>query len=312
MEKLETVTQFNARRGQQTLHPLVSVLDQSKSQKITANQYLSEIYVIFLKDVRCEDFQYGRSKYDYQEETLLFIAPNQVFGFDLPDDVLIQPSGWALVFHPDFIRGTAFGRKIAEYKFFSYNVVEALHISDRERQTVLECFKKIKEELEHGIDKHSKTLILNNIELFLNYCVRFYDRQFITRENINITVLAGLENLLNEYFESDLPQNIGIPTVTYFAEKLNLSAKYFGDLVKKETGKTAQEYIQLKVIDLAKEKIADPRKTISDVAYELGFKYPQHFTRLFKQKVGQSPLEFRECAKQPLPKLSTSTTSRKL
>lgn len=293
IEKLSNVTQFNSRRGQETLHPLVSVLDQSKSVKIRANKYLSELYVIFLKNVRCEDFQYGRSKYDYQEETLLFISPNQTFGFDLPDDVLIQPSGWALVFHPDFIRGTALGRSIKEYGFFSYDVNEALHISTRERQIVLECFTKIKEELERGIDKHSKTLIVNNIELFLNYCVRFFDRQFITRENLNKDILNKFEHLLNEYFESNQPQTDGLPSVAYCAEKMNLSANYFGDLVKKETGKSALEYIQTKVINIAKDKFFDQSKSISEIAYGLGYKYPQHFTRLFKQKVGISPNEYR-------------------
>ncbi len=293
IEKLSSVTQFNSRRGQETLHPLVSVLDQSKSVKIQATKYLSELYIIFLKDVRCEDFQYGRSKYDYQEETLLFISPNQTFGFDLPDDVLIQPTGWALVFHPDFIRGTALGRTIKEYGFFSYDVNEALHISTRELQIVLECFTKIKEELERGIDKHSKTLIVNNIELFLNYCVRFFDRQFITRENINKDILNRFEHLLNEYFESNLPQIEGLPSVAYCAEKLHLSANYFGDLVKKETGKSALEYIQTKVIDVAKEQFFDQSKSISEIAYGLGYKYPQHFTRLFKQKIGVSPNEYR-------------------
>lgn len=293
IEKLSSVTQFNSRRGQETLHPLVSVLDQSKSVKIQAKKYLSELYVIFLKDVRCEDFQYGRNKYDYQEETLLFISPNQTFGFDLPDDIWVQPSGWALVFHPDFIRGTSLGRTIKEYGFFSYDVNEALHISTRERQIVLECFTKIKEELERGIDKHSKTLIVNNIELFLNYCVRFFDRQFITRENANKDILVRFEHLLSEYFESNLPQIAGLPSVAYCAEKMNLSANYFGDLVKKETGKSALEYIQTKVIDIAKEKVFDQSKSISEIAYEMGYKYPQHFTRLFKQKVGVSPNEYR-------------------
>ena len=293
IEKLSSVTQFNSRRGQETLHPLVSVLDQSKSQKITANRHLSEIYVIFLKDVRCEDFQYGRNKYDYQDETLLFIAPGQVFGFDLPDETLVQPSGWALVFHPDFIKGTSLGKKMAEYGFFSYDVAEALHVSERERHIVLECFRKVKEELERGIDKHSKTLIISNIELFLNYCVRFYDRQFITRETLNKDSLARFEQVLNTYFESALPQNLGIPSVSYCAEKLNLSANYFGDLVKKETGKSALEYIQAKMIDLAKEKLFDTSKTISEIAYGLGYRYPQHFTRLFKEKVGMSPYEYK-------------------
>lgn len=293
IEKLSSVTQFNSRRGQETLHPLVSVLDQSKSQKIRANRYLSELYVIFLKDVKCEQMTYGRNQYDYQDETLIFIAPGQVFGFNLPDEIWVQPSGWALVFHPDFIKGTSLGRKMNEYGFFSYDVNEALHISERERQIVLECFKKIKEELERGIDKHSKTLIISNIELFLNYCVRFFDRQFITRENVNKDILVRFEDLLNAYFESTLPQTSGLPSVAFCAEKLNLSANYFGDLVKKETGKNAQEFIQAKVIDLAKEKVFDMSRSISEIAYEMGYKYPQHFTRLFKQRVGVSPMEYR-------------------
>lgn len=291
--KLESVTQFNTQRGQITLHPLVSVLDQTKSKQIQAHRYLSEVYIIFLKDVKCEELKYGRTHYDYQEETMIFIAPGQVFGFDLPENVVVQPSGWALVFHPDFIRGTSLGKKINDYSFFSYDVDEALHISTRERQIVLECFQKIKDELEHGIDKHSKTLIISNIELFLNYCTRFFDRQFITRESLNKDILVRFENLLYEYFKSDKPQMIGLPTVSYCADKFHLSANYFGELVKKETGKTAQEYIQIKVIDLAKEKIFDSSKSISEIAYEMGFKYPQHFARLFKQRVGQSPNEYR-------------------
>jgi AraC-like DNA-binding protein len=158
---------------------------------------------------------------------------------------------------------------------------------------VLDCFWKIEYELEHAIDRHSKRLIVSNIEMVLDYCVRFYDRQFITRDNVHKGILERFENLLNEYYQSDRPQTIGLPSVALCAGELNLSANYFGDLIKKETGKTAQEYIQSKVIDMAKERISDQSKSVSEIAYELGFKYPQHFTRLFKQKVGQSPNEYR-------------------
>jgi len=157
----------------------------------------------------------------------------------------------------------------------------------------LDCFSKIEYELEHAIDKHSKRLIVSNIELFLDYCIRFYDRQFITRDNVHKGILERFENLLNEYFETDKPQTIGLPSVAYCAGELNLSASYFGDLIKKETGKSAQENIQSKLIDVAKEKIFNINKSVSEVAYELGFKYPQHFTRLFKQKVGHTPNEYR-------------------
>ena len=180
-----------------------------------------------------------------------------------------------------------------EYSFFGYQSNEALHLSERERKVVLDCFSKIEFELQQAIDKHSKKLIISNIELFLNYCTRFYDRQFITRDDLHKGILERFEHLLNNYYQSDKPQIIGLPSVAYCAGELNLSANYFGDLIKKETGRTAQEYIQSKLIDVAKEKIFDQTKSVSQVAYELGFKYPQHFTRLFKQRVGQSPHEYR-------------------
>jgi len=168
-----------------------------------------------------------------------------------------------------------------------------LHLSECERDIVMDCFSKIRFELEHAVDKHSKRLIVSNIELFLSYCVRFYDRQFITRDTVNKGILERFENLLNDYFGSDKPQTVGLPSVGYCAGELHLSANYFGDLIKKETGKSAQEYIQTKLINIAKEKIFEPGKSVSEIAYELGFKYPQHFTRLFKQRVGQTPNEYR-------------------
>ena len=290
--KIESVAQFNRDREQKTLHPLIGVLDNALSRPVREARYVSDLYIVFLKDVKCGDFRYGRNYYDYEEGTLLFIAPGQVFGFE-DGGKMVQPTGWTLVFHPDLIRGTHLGKRINEYNFLSYNANEALHVSDAEREIVLECFRKIRYELEHAIDKHSTTLIVSNIELFLNYCVRFYDRQFVTREHVNKDVLSKFENLLNDYLHSDKPHTSGLPSVTYCGGQLNLSAKYFGDLIKKETGKTAQEYIQAKVIDMAKEKIFDQSKSVSQIAYELGFKYPQHFTRLFKQRVGQSPNEYR-------------------
>lgn len=177
--------------------------------------------------------------------------------------------------------------------FFNYNTNEALHLSTKERLLVLDLFSKIENELEHSVDKHSKTLIASSIELFFNYCKRFYDRQFITREDINKGVLGSFEKLLNDYFSSDKPTEIGLPSVGYCAEELNLSANYFGDLIKKETGRSAQDYIQTKIIDLAKDKLVDSDKTINEVAYELGFKYPQHFSRMFKKAAGITPSEFK-------------------
>jgi len=290
--KIESVAQFNRDREQKTLHPLIGVLDNALSRPVREARYVSDLYIVFLKDVKCGDLRYGRNYYDYEEGTLLFIAPGQVFGFE-DDGKMVQPTGWSLVFHPDLIRGTHLGKRMNEYNFFSYDANEALHVSDAEREIVLECFRKIRYELKHAIDKHSRTLIVSNIELFLNYCVRFYDRQFVTREHVNKDVLSKFESLLNDYLHSDKPQTWGLPSVTYCAGELNLTAKYFGDLIKKETGKSAQESIHLKIIEAAKEKIFDTSKSISEVAYELGFKYPAHFTRMFKQHVGRSPNEYR-------------------
>ena len=292
MRRFETVSQYNAFNNSETLHPLVSVVDLSKANPRKHYRMYFGLYAVFLKEVKCGDLQYGKSYYDYQEGTLVFFAPGQVVGVE--GDDYFQPKGRVLVFHPDLIHGTALGRHINEYNFFSYNTNEALHISEREKQIVQDCFSKVAFELEHAIDKHSKTLIVSTIELFLNYCVRFYDRQFITRDNAHKGILEKFETLLNNYFQSDKPQTTGLPSVAYCAGELNLSPNYFGDLIKKETGKSAQEYIQAKVIDVAKEKIFQPDKSVSMIAYELGFKYPQHFARLFKQRVGYSPNEYRQ------------------
>jgi AraC-like DNA-binding protein len=290
--KLETVNQYNIMRNVPTLHPLISIIDLSQADPMPAATFNFGLYAIYLKEVKCGDLKYGRHHYDYQEGTLVFIAPGQVLGVE-PNVKTFAAKGWALLFHPDLIKGTPLGKHIADYSFFSYNVNEALHLSERERQLVLDCFAKIQFELQHAIDKHSKLLIASNIELFLNYCTRFYDRQFITRDTAHNGILEKFESLLKDYFNSDHPQTDGLPTVAWCAAELNLSANYFGDLVKKETGKSAQEYIQFKIIDVAKEKILDSSKSVSEIAYTLGFKYPQHFTRLFKQKVGYTPNEYR-------------------
>ncbi len=297
--KFDTVAEYNALNNHETLHPLVSVIDFSKSKPWTwpggDNKTIKinyGLYCIFLKEIKCGDLKYGCSYYDYHEGSLVFISPGQIvevenFGQNF------QPKGYALIFHPDMIHGTALGRHIRDYSFFGYQSNEALHLSERERKIVLDCLSKIEYELEHAVDRHSKRLIVSNIEMLLNYCVRFYDRQFITRDNAHKGILERFENLLNDYYQSEKPQITGLPSVAYCAGELNLSSNYFGDLIKKETGKTAQEYIQAKLIDVAKEKIFDQSKSVNQIAYELGFKYPQHFSRLFKQRVGQSPNEYR-------------------
>lgn len=291
MRRFETIAQYNAFNNNETLHPLISVVDLSKADPRNGSRMYFGFYTIFLKDVICGDMVYGRNTYDYQEGTLVFLAPGQVAGVNNTE--IYQPKGYALVFHPDLIPGTSLGKHIQDYTFFSYQFNEALHLSERERKIILDCFSKIEYELERAIDKHSKRLIVSNIELLLDYCVRFYDRQFVTRDHVQKGILERFEILLNDYFQSDKPQQIGLPSVAYCAAELNLSSNYFGDMVKKETGKTAQEYIQTKLIEVAKERVFDTSKTVSQIAFELGFKYPQHFARVFKQRVGFSPLEFR-------------------
>ncbi|QQL49835.1 helix-turn-helix domain-containing protein [Mucilaginibacter ginkgonis] len=291
IKRFDTVSQYNAFNKNETKHPLVSIVDFSKADPRSGSQMYFGVYTVILKDVVCGDLRYGKNTYDYQEGTLVFIAPGQVAGVN--NNETFQPKGYALTFHPDLLLGTSLAKQMRDYGFFGYQSNEALHISERERNTVLDCFDKINDELERGVDKHSKKLIVANIELFLNYCMRFYDRQFILRDHVNRGILERFENLLNNYFESDKPAIIGLPSIAWCAGQLNLSANYFGDLVKKETGKTAQEYVQAKLIETAKEKIFDGSKTINQVAYELGFKYPQHFSRIFKQKVGQTPAEYR-------------------
>ena len=228
------------------------------------------------------------------------IIPSLVFCGWLVDKYLlgnftiIQTNGWALAFHPDFISSTSLGNQMHLYHFFGYHIHEALHLSKREIKLILNCFKKIKYELNSTFDTHTKTLICGNIELLLNYCNRFYSRQFITRELINKNVINQLDQILYLYFESDEPQEIGLPSVSYCADKFHLSPNYFGDLIKKESGRSAQEYIQQKIIDIAKHRLSTSNKSISEIAYELGFKYPQHFTKLFKLKTSQVPSDYRK------------------
>lgn len=295
MEKthdFNSISKYNDFNNQETLHPLVSIIDFSNANKRKGSRMNFGLYCIFLKEANCGHLMYGCNHYDYQDGTLVFVSPGQVIDVENKIDYY-QPIGHGLAFHPDLIKGTSLMKGIHAYNFFSYSTHEALHISVKERKLVLDCFNKINTELKQPVDKHSRKLIASNVELFLNYCERFYDRQFITRENVNKGILERFEALLNDYFISDKPHRIGLPSVVYCADELHLSSNYFGDLIKKETGRSPKEYIQFKLIDTAKENILDSRKSINEIAYGLGFKYPQHFSRLFKKVVGQSPIEYR-------------------
>jgi AraC-like DNA-binding protein len=289
--RIESIAHYNALKEIKTRHPLITSFDSMTAKPLSSGKFSFDFYSIFLKGVNCGELKYGRNTYDYEEGTMVFMGPGQVVGIKSAKDY--NPKGFALLFHPDFIKGTPLAGKIHTYSFFSYDLNEALHLSEKEQQIITELFLKIDYELDQNIDKHSKTIISSNIELLLNYCERFYDRQFITRENLNQGIVSKFEGLLNDYFQSENPQKYGLPSVSYFAEHLNLSANYFGDLVKKETGKSAIDHIHLKLIDVAKDRIFDTDSSISQIAYELGFKYPQHFNRMFKKNTGYTPNEYR-------------------
>jgi len=288
----DTIKKYNEMFNNKTLHPLISLVDLGKSNPLKRSKFTLNFYAIIIKETICGDLRYGNQYYDYAEGTVVFFGPGQIITNE-PEGELHQPYGTALIFHPDLIKGTSLGKQIHEYSFFSYQSNEALHLSEKEKEVVTACFGNIASEIGQNIDRHSKKLIVANLELLLKYCSRFYDRQFITREHVNHGMIEQFEQKLNEYLLSEKLKINGVPTVAYFADELHLSPNYFGDLIKKETGKTALEYIQLHLIDLAKERIFDTAKSLSEISYELGFKYPQHFTRFFKQKVGVSPNEYR-------------------
>ncbi len=274
-------------------HPLVSVIDLDSSQPMRHLRHTFGFYAIFLKDEKNCELLYGRQKYDYTKGSVVCLAPGQVIGIE-DNGETFQPHGWALLFHPDLIKGSPLATRMREYSYFSYEVNEALHVSDAERELIVDCLRKISMELDNGDDRLSRRLITTNIELLLDYCLRFYQRQFASREKSNKDILVRFERLLDEYFSSEKQLENGFPTVNWCAAQLCLSPNYFGDLMKKETGKTAQEHIRMKLIDLAKDMLLNPSLSISQISFNLGFQYPQHFTRLFKKTVGMTPNQYRQ------------------
>ena len=291
---IDSIESYNNYFGFETQHPLVAVVDLRKAKPESFPMeaaYDYRVYALFLKQTYCGDITYGRQPYDYQEGTVTSFAPGQVVHVKhMPH---FEPNARGLLFHPDLIRGTSLGKGIGQYSFFDYSSREALHLSDDEKKIFTDCLNKIEMELGRPIDQHSKPLICRNIELLLDYCMRFYDRQFITRREANHDVLTRFENELNIYFRGNRAEREGLPSVKYFAERCFLSPNYFGDLVKKETGRSPQEFIQGKIIDLAKNFLAGTDKSVTEIAYSLGFQYPQHFNRYFKRGVGMTPMEYR-------------------
>lgn len=289
---LDSIDAYNKLYGLTTLHPLVSVIDLNKATKRIDRIRMSYgVYALFLKSgVNCT-LKYGREYYDYQEGTIVSFSPGQVIDVDSTGESM-APDVVGLMFHPDLICGTPLASKIDSFGFFGYSQREALHLSEAERKIFLDCLEKISLELEHPVDSHSADLISANIQLLLEYLNRFYDRQFITRHKVNSSVVAAFENELSRIYSDGSTVN-EVPKVSYFAEKANLTPGYFGDLIKRETGSTPQDIITLCLIKEAKRRLASTDTDISVIAYDLGFQYPQHFTRLFKRLTGKSPSVFR-------------------
>lgn len=273
-------------------HPLISVIDHAD---FYAKRPKADVtYRFGFYTISCKKFdgllKYGKGYYDFSEGSLLFTAPGQVLA---PGPDVVVEEGWALFIHPDLIHGTDLGKKMHQYTFFNYEANEALHISEEEKLTIKDCVAKIEREYSQNIDKHSQGLIVSNIELLLNYCNRFYDRQFYTRAKVNSDVVQQFEKLLKDYFSQSTLIEAGLPNVKYFSSKLNLSPNYLSDLLNKFTGKTTQEHIHLELIDKAKSLLWGTNNSISQIAYGLGFEHPSHFTKIFKSKTGKSPSEFR-------------------
>ncbi len=276
-------------------HPLVAVLDFSKvtEQVETNSKITTDFYSIMFKNYCKNNIKYGRKAIDFQDGNLICIAPNQVIEIDNEVEERADKMGWGLFFHPDLIRATSLNDKIKNYSFFHYEVSEALHLSDKEKNILLECVQKIQAELQENIDVHSQHIIVSTIELLLSYCSRFYGRQLITRSQTNKSIISQIENLLTQYFADDKLKEQGLPSVKYLADKVHLSPSYLSDLLKKETGKNAQEHIHFYIIEEAKNYLLNSAKNINEIAYDLGFEYPQYFNKLFKQKTGKTPMEYR-------------------
>jgi len=276
-------------------HPLVSVLpidERMTNFDYGDLSYTFSFYQISLKAGINGSLSYGRNAYDFKEGTLTFIKPNQLVKVENSADYK-GGSGWTLIFHPDLIRKSKLGKSIEQYSFFNYEVNEALHLSDDEKQSITELAQKIEKEYQQNIDRHSQEIIIANIEMILKYCTRFYDRQFYTRTNLNKDVLSKFESVIRNYYKSDQPFENGILSVKYCANELAMSPNYLGDLIKNETGRSAKDHILEYVIEKAKTQILGTTDSISEIAYSLGFEYPQGLNKLFKVKTGMSPMQFR-------------------
>ena len=295
--RVENISELNKSLNQdKPKHPLISIVDLSKinfqnPENTEIKKITYSFYSIILKNLVPGSLRYGWNNYDFQDGSLFFLAPEQVWSLENTNNRDVY--GWGLFFHPNLIRDTSLNSKMNEYTFFNYALKEALHLSDQEKNTLSEIIHSINNELNLPIDKHSKAVIVSSIELLLNHCLRYYDRQFITRSEVNKDVISKVEEYLSSYFRSEKQQDTGIPTVKQCSEAVHLSTNYLCDLLRKETGKSTQEHIHYYVIELAKDKLMNTTVSIGEIAYDLGFEYPQYFSKLFKRKTGMTPAEYR-------------------
>ena len=276
-------------------HPLITVLDVKDledRQKSVGVRMSSDLYMIAQKHSNC-GLLYGRNHYDFSEGVLVFVAPHQVIAAT-QESIDKDEDGWMLFFHPDLVRKSSLGEKIDDYTFFSYDAHEALHLSDDEQNIMTGCVNAIRGEYQQRIDNHSQNVMVAQLELMLNYCSRFYERQFNTRTAQNKDIVTQVELLLKDYFNSGQLTEFGVPTIQYFANKVHLSANYLSDLLKKETGRSTKDHINDFLVDKAKNLLLNSSDSVSEIAYDLGFNYPHYFSRLFKSKTGMTPQHYRE------------------
>jgi AraC-like DNA-binding protein len=292
---LSSIADINLFMTDKIRHPLVEVVDFSKMDEHfeEGTRISCDFYIVMFKNYCANKVRYGRNSYDFQDGSLVCIAPKQVLLMDSEREKRPDQMGWGLFFHPDLIRGTSLGQKIKDFTFFAYETNEALHLSEKEKQLLFEIVQKIDAELAENIDRHSQTLITSNIELLLNYCTRYYDRQFITRKASNQDIFAKVETVLTNYFQSGAISTQGLPSVKYLAEQVYLSPNYLSDLLKRETGMNAKDRIHYYLIEEAKNLLLNTNKSVGELAFDLGFEYPQYFSRLFKSKTGWTPVEYR-------------------
>lgn len=295
LRKIETLSEFHRARGLSSpMHPLISLVDYSEVK--TLPEYIGENWLLNFYSIGLKrnvgKLKYGQQEYDFDEGLMSFISPGQILS--IQENSNLNPSGWILLIHPDFLWGTSLAKIINQYDFFDYSISEALFLSEKEEQTIIDIFKNIQQEYHSNIDKFSQNIIVTQIELLLNYSERFYERQFITRKKNNDEILIRLEKVLTEYFNNDDLLKNGLPTVLHIAQTLNISPNYLSGLLKTLTGQTTQHHIHNKLIEKAKEKLSVTKLSVSEIAYELGFEHPQSFSKLFKTKTSLSPLEFRQ------------------